>query len=73
MYNKYGKNVNVILKEQIKNACPVKDIASVPANAKISGESTEIKQVEVFMQVEDEETLSPSQGTTFFIFWFFEK
>jgi hypothetical protein len=49
MYNKYGKNVNVILKEQIKNACPVKDIASVPANAKISGESTEIKQVEVFI------------------------
>jgi hypothetical protein len=49
MYNKYGKNVSVILKEQIKNACPVKDIASVPANAKISGESTEIKQVEVFI------------------------
>jgi hypothetical protein len=49
MYNKYGKNVSIILKEQIKNACPVKDIASVPLNSKISGESTEIKQVEVFI------------------------
>lgn len=49
IYNKYGPSVNNLVKEQIKNSYPVKTIASIPANNKISGEATEIKQVEVFI------------------------
>ena len=36
-----------MLREQIKNGFPVKDIASVPENSKMNGETVGIKQVEV--------------------------
>lgn len=49
MYNKFGKNVNPQLKEQIKNIFPIKDIAKIPENTKLSGEATNMKQVEVFV------------------------
>lgn len=47
MYNKFNKNISVVLKEQIKNINPVKDIALVPENSKLDGETVGIKQTEV--------------------------
>lgn len=49
MYNKYGKQVTAQLKDQIKNSFPVKDIAAIPENTKITGEATGMKQLEVFV------------------------
>lgn len=49
MYNKFNKNVSGLLKEQIKNITPVKDIASIPENSKLDGETVGQKQVEVFI------------------------
>lgn len=47
MYNKYANDISTIIKEQIKNAFPVKDITFIPENTKISGEPTSTKQIEV--------------------------
>jgi len=49
MYNKFNKNVSGLLKEQIKNIAPVKDVASIPENSKLDGETVGQKQVEVFI------------------------
>lgn len=47
MYNKFNKEISVVLREQIKNIAPVKDIAIIPENSKLDGETTGVKQVEV--------------------------
>ena len=47
MYNKYNKSVNYMMKEQIKNFFPAKDISVIPGNTKVNGESVDLKQVEV--------------------------
>lgn len=49
MYNKFGKSSTLQLKDQIKNTLPIKDIANIPENTKVSGEATTTKTVEVFI------------------------
>ena len=53
MYNKYGTNINPQFKEQIKRLVPIKDIAVLPENTKITGEPTGTKKIEVFIDQKD--------------------
>ncbi|CAI2369267.1 unnamed protein product [Moneuplotes crassus] len=49
MYNKFNKNVSGLLKEHLKNITPARDIAQIPENSKLNGESVGFKQVEVLI------------------------
>lgn len=53
MYNKYGQNINPQFKEQIKRLIPIKDIAVLPENTKITGDATGTKKIEVFIDQKD--------------------